>query len=224
MVPDSLLQTPWVDCETGSHLCRMAGLAGRVRLFHYTSHEGLRGILAEGVIMPSFLHGHPTGWVGGRDVTAGAVFLTEKDPDTYSREMIAYNNYGLGWNKSSKWEKVEACLEVEVLPGPWVVKDKHINPERNVIAWLHPRGLVLWQPDPWSWEGRTLLTPYQVSSPHLHPPPPGEVHQVQPHRRGHAAAAGPQQPALLHRGAVRGGGQGRVGGRGGLLCGGGATH
>ena len=146
----------------------MAGWGGRVRLFHYTSYEGLRGILDKGVIMSLPNHNHPTGLVGGRDVTAGAVFLTDKDPDTYSREMVAYNNYGLGWNKGTRVARVEACLEVAVLPGAWMVREDQLWPmvgeveRRNVIAWLHPRGLVLWQPDPWSAEGWTLLTPYQV--------------------------------------------------------------
>ena len=140
----------------------------RLHLYHYTSQEGLRAILATGVILPSFHHGHPTGRVAGRDVTAGAVFLTDKDPDTYSREMVAYNNYGLGWNKGTRVARVEACLEVAVLPGAWMVREDQLRPmvgeveRRNVIAWLHPRGLVLWQPDPWSAEGWTLLTPYQV--------------------------------------------------------------
>ena len=65
-----------------------------VTLYHYTSRARLSAILRDGAIFPSSLHGHPTGWVGGRDVRQGAVFLTGLDPDTHSREIIAYNNFG----------------------------------------------------------------------------------------------------------------------------------
>jgi hypothetical protein len=67
---------------------------GGLYLYHYTSHEGLAGILRDGVIHPSSRHGHPTGRVGGIDVTGGAVFLTRRDPQAFSRERIAFNNYG----------------------------------------------------------------------------------------------------------------------------------
>ena len=61
-------------------------------LFHYTSLQGLEGILSLGAILPSQPGLHPTGWLGGRDVTGGAVFLTRLDP-THPREIIAFNNY-----------------------------------------------------------------------------------------------------------------------------------
>ena len=65
-----------------------------VTLYHYTSRASLSSILSDGAIFPSSNHGHPTGWVGGRDVRQGAVFLTGLDPVINSREMIAYNNFG----------------------------------------------------------------------------------------------------------------------------------
>jgi hypothetical protein len=67
---------------------------GGLYLYHYTSHEGLAGILRDGVIHPSSRHGHPTGWVGGVNVTGGAVFLTRKGPQAFSREAVAFSNYG----------------------------------------------------------------------------------------------------------------------------------
>ena len=60
--------------------------------YHYTSLAGLEGILSLGAILPSQPGLHPTGRLGGRDVSRGAVFLTRMDPGN-TRDVIAFNNY-----------------------------------------------------------------------------------------------------------------------------------
>ena len=62
--------------------------------YHYTSHEGLTGILDAKVILPSLPHPATPGILAGESIvkSVGAVFLTRMDPSN-SKESIAFNNY-----------------------------------------------------------------------------------------------------------------------------------
>lgn len=62
--------------------------------YHYTSHEGLAGILDAKMILPSLPHPATPGILAGESIVSsvGAVFLTRMDP-TNSKESIAFNNY-----------------------------------------------------------------------------------------------------------------------------------
>ena len=62
--------------------------------YHYTSHEGLTGILDAKMILPSLPHPATPGILAGESIvkSVGAVFLTRMDP-TNSKESIAFNNY-----------------------------------------------------------------------------------------------------------------------------------
>ena len=58
--------------------------------YHYTSHDGLTGILDAEMILPSLPHPATPGILAVKSV--GAVFLTRMDPSN-SKEAIAFNNY-----------------------------------------------------------------------------------------------------------------------------------
>ena len=62
--------------------------------YHYTSQEGLAGILDAKMILPSLPHPATPGILAGESIVSsvGAVFLTRMDP-TNSKETIAFNNY-----------------------------------------------------------------------------------------------------------------------------------
>ena len=78
--------------------------------YHYTSHEGLAGILDAKMILPSLPHPATPGILAGESIvksvgavfltrmdesivkSVGAVFLTRMDPSN-SKEAIAFNNY-----------------------------------------------------------------------------------------------------------------------------------
>ena len=60
--------------------------------YHYTSLDGLAGILDSRTILASTPHPATPGMVGGSYVKDGAVFLTRMDPAN-SRRAIAFNNY-----------------------------------------------------------------------------------------------------------------------------------
>ena len=60
--------------------------------YHYTSREGLAGILETETILGSHPHPATPGMLGGSNIQDGAVFLTRMDPSN-SKEAIAYNNY-----------------------------------------------------------------------------------------------------------------------------------
>ena len=62
--------------------------------YHYTSQEGLAGILEAKLILPSLPHPATPGILAGESIVSslGAVFLTRMDP-TNSKESIAFNNY-----------------------------------------------------------------------------------------------------------------------------------
>ena len=62
--------------------------------YHYTSHEGLTGILDAEMILPSLPHPATPGILAGESIvkSVGAVFLTRMDPSN-SKEAIAFNNY-----------------------------------------------------------------------------------------------------------------------------------
>ena len=62
--------------------------------YHYTSQEGLAGILEAKMILPSLPHPATPGILAGESIVSsvGAVFLTRMDP-TNSKETIAFNNY-----------------------------------------------------------------------------------------------------------------------------------
>ena len=60
--------------------------------YHYTSQEGLAGILEAETILASLPHPATPGMVGGSYIKDRAVFLTRMDPAN-SKEAIAYNNY-----------------------------------------------------------------------------------------------------------------------------------
>ena len=119
---------------SNQHQCKMEC----VTLYHYTSRASLSSILRYGAILSSSQHGHPTGWVGGRDVRQGAVFLTGLDPFTYSRQVIAYNNFGCVWVGALR--KTEAWVAV-TLPNDHRLTgefrpDKVLGGQRHVAAWL----------------------------------------------------------------------------------------
>ena len=63
--------------------------------YHYTSQEGLKGILKSGFIRPSRPHPATPGWLDGSNLRTnsdGVVFLTRVDPNN-SRDSIAFNNF-----------------------------------------------------------------------------------------------------------------------------------
>ena len=60
--------------------------------YHYTSQEGLAGILETKTIRASHPHPSTPGMLGGSNIQDGAVFLTRMDP-TNSKRDISYNNY-----------------------------------------------------------------------------------------------------------------------------------
>ena len=118
---------PWGVTRAG-----MEPLASRLGVFyHYTSREGLLGILASGVILPSLPHQHTPLPPGGRG-DLPTVFLTRMDPSN-PREVIAYNNYQNGWSR--KMWKVEACIILEM-------------PDRILSRREHGRSIVMWQGGP----------------------------------------------------------------------------
>ena len=59
--------------------------------YHYTSHEGLAGILEAKMILPSLPHPATPGILAGESIVSsvGAVFLTRMDPNN-SKESIAF--------------------------------------------------------------------------------------------------------------------------------------
>ena len=59
--------------------------------YHYTSKEGLAGILASNKIFCSSPHPATPGLLGGYVIKSG-VFLTRMDPNN-SKAAIAFNNY-----------------------------------------------------------------------------------------------------------------------------------
>ena len=60
--------------------------------YHYTSKDGLAGILATKTILSSSPHPATPGMLGGSNIQDGAVFLTRMDPAN-SKKAISYNNY-----------------------------------------------------------------------------------------------------------------------------------
>ena len=60
--------------------------------YHYTTKEGLDGILKSGTIKPTFPHPRTPGKLGDINLSDGAVFLTRMDPRN-NKKSIAFNNY-----------------------------------------------------------------------------------------------------------------------------------
>ena len=60
--------------------------------YHYTTKEGLDGILKSGTIKQTFPHPRTPGRLDGVNLSDGAVFLTRMDPHN-NKNSIAFNNY-----------------------------------------------------------------------------------------------------------------------------------
>jgi hypothetical protein len=104
------------------------------RFYHYTSRRGLNGILSTKCIMKGHTK-HPVGWIHGIRLQ-GNVFLTKKDPSTYSKKQIAMNNYRNGWEH--RMDCVECFIVVDIPTTnqrgqPQFVKEGEHN---NVVAYL----------------------------------------------------------------------------------------
>jgi len=103
--------------------------------YHYTSQEGLAGILEAETILASHPHPATPGMVGGSYIKDRAVFLTRMDPAN-SKEAIAYNNYSGGGIAFMK--KVDCFVAVEITQGPHLeeesVKDG-LYGFRNIVCW-----------------------------------------------------------------------------------------
>ena len=80
--------------------------------YHYTSLDGLAGILDTRTILASTPHPATPGMVGGSYVKDGAVFLTRMDPAN-SRRAIAFNNYRYYYNHAFK-QKTPCKLNLRI--------------------------------------------------------------------------------------------------------------
>ena len=87
------------------HRIRLNGRMPHSSVFyHYTSQNGLAGILATNTIVATQPHPATPGMLGGFNIQDGAVFLTRMDPSN-SKRAISYNNYR--WKlKSTKLAKL----------------------------------------------------------------------------------------------------------------------
>ena len=77
------------------------------RLYHYTSQAGHEQIVRSGVIKQSQNF--------TRDCVYGdGVYLTTLNPEDFSKEDLAKNNYGGGWRKRLSDGRLDYYVEIEI--------------------------------------------------------------------------------------------------------------
>jgi len=104
--------------------------------YHYTSKEGLAGILASNKIFCSTPHPATPGLLGGYVIKNG-VFLTRMDPNN-SKTAIAFNNYSGGGDGTNNLKKVEAYIAISIIPGSHLVEESvkdGLHGFRNIVCW-----------------------------------------------------------------------------------------
>ena len=83
-----------------------------VRLYHYTSEQGLAAIKREGRIRASRAG---RGSAPTRDCQYGeGVYLTRLDPNEHSKAELAKNNYANGWKSRLADGNVDCYVEIEM--------------------------------------------------------------------------------------------------------------
>ena len=77
------------------------------RLYHYTSEQGHQQIVNSKVIRQSQNF--------AKDCVYGdGVYLTTLNPDDFSKETLAKNNYGGGWKKRLSDGRLDYYIEIEI--------------------------------------------------------------------------------------------------------------